>query len=355
MKSQAAVAGMLLCAALGHGEEPSRSVAFLTEADRLTAHSGKLVAKVVETDDRTEILSVAAIREAMDLGRLVQYARTPLGTRRLEDSLGQGRLSDLPKVEDFADLRLDAGDLELLSSCRIGDCRVRLTADAISEIPRRSRGTEASGRHELEQAFRVMLAREAAAYLAVGHSGLTAYGDGPSAIHRAEGLSELLRRPLYLLEGADDLVRYLRSFPSTRPRLVDDFLSWRQERFWRKPVIGLYHSMIWETMSEGQRRILVASKQFYASHFYESAVELLEIRKRDRDPEADLTFVSRVRADIRPTGFNWLERTLIRRLVRGRLEDQFEDLVARLAPGREAAETRTGAGGNSRGGTPGGR
>jgi hypothetical protein len=328
--ARAIFVGTMACAALAGAEERTATSELWGSADRLSVRSGRLVAKVVETDDRTEVLSIAGIRGPLDLDRLLGYACSPLGVRRAEDSLGEGRLSSPPTVSDFAGLRLDERDLESLSRCRVGDCRVRLTADAISTLRRRGLGSAPDRTRDLEEAYRAILADEAAAYLAGGHSSLVPYGDGPNSVHRAEGLDKLVLRPLYLLQGAADLAGYLRSFPASRPRLRDEFLSWRQERFWRKPVIGLYHTMIWETSNAGQRRILVASKQFYASHFYESAVELLEIRKNAFDPEADLAFVSRVRADIRPSGFTWLERALLRRLVGGRLEDQFERLRARL-------------------------
>jgi hypothetical protein len=331
MSFRVAVLGMVVCAALAHPTGRSASPDLLSPADREVVRSGGLVTKVVETDDRTEVMSVAAIRAPMDLDRLLQYARSPLGVRRPEDSLGEGRLTTPPKAADFAALHLDERDLESLLACQVGECRVRLTADEILRLRSGAAVSAATRTQSLEGAFRAILVDEATAYLARGHVGLLAYGDGPTSIHRAEGLSELLSRPLFLLEGAPDLEAYLRTFPSAKPRLVDEFLSWRQERFWRRPVIGLFHTMIWEASNPGERRIIVATKQFYASHFYESAVELLEIRKADSDREADLTFLSRVRADIRPAGFNWLERTLIRHLVRARLEGQFEQLRARLS------------------------
>ena len=324
-------AALLAFATLAKGDEWSAAGGFLSPADRITLGTGGLVAKVVETDDRTEVLSVAAIRAPFDLDRLLDKARTPLGFHRAEDSLGEGRLGSPPSVADFSTLHLDARDLELLSSCRVGDCRVRLTAEAIRQLHDRVDWSAPDRHQAVERAFRGMLVSEAAAYLARGHSGLTAYGDGPSGVHRAEGLTELLKRPFYLLEGAPDLADYMQSFPSARPRLVDEFLSWRQDKFWRRPVIGLYHTMIWEASNGRERRILVASKQFYASHFYESAVDLLEVRKSELGGEAEVAFVSRVRADVRPAGFNWLERVLLRRLVRGRLEDEFESLRTRLA------------------------
>jgi hypothetical protein len=48
-----------------------------------------------------------------------------------------------------------------------------------------------------------------------------------------------------------------------------------------------------------------------------------------------LAFVNHSRADIRPSGFNFLERILIKRLVRGRLRDQLGSLRAYLEAGAE--------------------
>ena len=316
----------------------------LGEEERISVLAGRVVAKVVPTTDRTEVASVVAMRAPMNLDHLLEYARAPVGVRRREDSLGAGRLANPPALSDFAALRLDERDLESLANCRVGACRVRLPADAIVRLGTGVERASHLRKADQEEAFRGILVNEAAAYLAGGHAALPPYADGPNAVHRAAGLSELMRRPLFLHEGAPDVEEYLRSFSSERPRLIDEFLSWRQEKFWRKPLVGLYHTSIWEASQGDERRILMVSKQFYASHFYESAIEVLEIRKKASEHEADLAFVSRVRADIRPSGFNWLERALLRRLIKGRLEDQFGGLKERFA---QADETRRRAGESS--------
>jgi hypothetical protein len=141
---------------------------------------------------------------------------------------------------------------------------------------------------------------------------------------------------------------------------LDEFLAWRKDRFWKKPVVGLFHVVVFDATNDRERRLLVATKQIYASHYLESGIELVELRQGVSEAEAELTFVSRMRADIRPSGFNWIERLLLRRLVRGRLRDQLGDARGRLAAGHPesprprpgTAETRTRAAEGTREGTP---
>jgi hypothetical protein len=72
--------------------------------------------------------------------------------------------------------------------------------------------------------------------------------------------------------------------------------------------------------------VVGAAKQIYANRYFESSVSVTTFAER----APYLLYVSRTRADIRASGFNFLERLVLRRLVEGRLEAQFRWVRDRL-------------------------
>jgi len=321
-------------------QEISMARDLLSPADRESIRVGRVVAKVINTDDRSEILCVSAFQAPVDSLRFLEYARSPGRFHRPENTLGAGRIGNPPSAADFAALGLEDGELQGLERCRLGSCIVRLTAEEIERFRSGVDWSSPERRQVAEAVFRGILAREAAAYLAHGDSGLAPYRDGPNGTYRAAGLGELLRRPLSVLDRSAELRDHLRSFASGfGSPFIDEYLAWHKDRFWRKPVVSLYHMVLWKAESALERRVVVAAKQIYASHFFESSVEFLELTQPAGQPAATVVFVKRARADVRPSGFSWLERLLLRGLVKSRLQDEFEALRTRLG-GRADVQNR---------------
>src|SRR5262249_7228643 len=137
---------------------------------------------------------------------------------------------------------------------------------------------------------------------------------------------------------APDLYTFLERFPESRPTSVEDFLYWYKEKFWLLNVLSLNHAAIIDRPTTSGRLILLVSKQLYATHYYESSLGITGFIE-SRGPSY-LGFVTRTRPDIRRTGFTWLERALLKRLVKGRLEGQLKHLRARLESGSGARGPR---------------
>jgi hypothetical protein len=140
----------------------------------------------------------------------------------------------------------------------------------------------------------------------------------------------LLERPWFVLADVPELRRYLLDFPRARPDAAEDFVSWYEERAHRLSVIAVNHNTIYEKNDGNLSRIFVASKQLYASHYYESSVEVMAFVSSGGGDRGTLLFLGRARADIRPAGFHWFERVLLRRIVRWRLLSRLRDAKEKL-------------------------
>lgn len=325
----------------GAGEPPARVAGEdgLTATESAGLEQGHVVAKVIDTFDRSEVMTVGAVRVRATKERFLACARDPGCLRRTEDLMGAGRLGTPPSASDLAGLAFDRKELEQLRECRIGDCELRFSADAIERLQRDVDWSSPDRTDQAAGVIRRALAFYASSYLAEGNRALPVYRDGRSGTPTPVSLSELLARRWFLLADAPELRRYLIEYPHTRPPAAEDFVSWYREKSHRLVVTGLNHNTVYEKDDGATSRVFVASKQLYASHYYESSLELMEfVANGDR---STLFFMSRSRADIRSSGFNWPERLLLRRIVRWRVRARLRDakvkLEASLPDSRRAA------------------
>jgi hypothetical protein len=325
---------------IGHGprEFLTREAGF-TGAELSALDHGRVVAKTIDTSDRLEVVSLAALRVRATLDRARQVLLDVDGRRRDSEVLEIGRIPESPTAHDLGSLTLDPGDLDSLKKCKVGDCNERLPADAIERFQAQVDWRSADRAAKANSLWQETLAGYAQAYLARGDAGLVEYADNREPGRIARDLRFLLLRSYYLKESSPELDRYLSDFPRARPDNTTDVFYYLKERFWLKSVQSLNHLSLVETTSPTGRALFAATKQLFANHFFAASLSLTAFVESREAEGSYLIFVNRTRADIRPSGFNWLERALVRRLVRGRLITQFRALKVKLDPGYQPPDS----------------
>jgi hypothetical protein len=92
---------------------------------------GGIVAKVIATSDRSEILSLSAMRVRTTPAKVRERFLRVETWRRDPWVIQIGVVGPTPSTANMEGLTLDSGDVKHLSRCRVGDCDIRLPADAI--------------------------------------------------------------------------------------------------------------------------------------------------------------------------------------------------------------------------------
>ena len=300
----------------------------VAEPERLSGE--RVIVRVLDTPDRSEVMLLAGVRVRATPEAFRACVRDPACLRAGEDLLGAGRLSMAPDAEELDAISLEAPELAPLRRCRVGACSFRLSASGIEELRREVDWTLPHPEETAARVLRGVLAGYARAYAAEGNRALPPYDNNEHPVKSGESLGLLLTRPLYLLEDMPELARYLAAFPRGRPAATEEYLCWSKEKVWKKRVLALDHVVVHERHEDGAFRIVAAAKRIYASHCFESSLQLLALEGSPGADENTLVHLSRTRADIRPSGFNWLERLLIRKFGRGRLEGHLRALKERL-------------------------
>ena len=290
-------------------EDYLRSVVRLTAKEHRLLLAGQPVAKLLTADEKKEVAVFGAVWIDAPIRRYVEAVNA---IETFEAGGGfkvTRRIGSPPRLEDFADLRLPAEDLDDLRHCRVGACEIKLGANAVQRF-RNEIDWQAPGAGAAANALMRQLALEyVTRYLAGGNDHLAVYHDRSDPTVTARDFREMTDGMPELTTYLPNLRRYLLDYPNTTLPGSTSFLYWQETEFGLKPTIRISHL----TIREGPDDTVIASKMLYASHYFWTGLELRAlVPDRARGTGFWLVTVSRSRAD----GLSGFSGFLVRRRVR---------------------------------------
>jgi hypothetical protein len=281
-----------------------------TARERQTLMSGAPIAKLLDSDASKEVAVFGAVWVS---GSPAQYVRRVKDIENFERGGAfriTKRISDPPKLEDFAQLELPAEDLKDLRSCKIGDCEVKLGAKALQQLRTEVHWGTRNEKTEAEAVFRQRALEYVTEYRQGGNAKLAVYRDADDPVFVADEFRSMIER-VPALVPMPDLLQFLLDYPSATLEGSSELFYWQDVQFGLKPTIRINHLVI----QDRPGATVIATKMLYASHYFWTA---LELRVLVPDPSRGTGFwfvtINRSRSD-GLSGF-------IGRLVRGRVRNE---------------------------------
>ena len=297
-------------AALPRGfENYLASVVRPTSAERARLMSGAPLTRLLDADVTKELAAFGAIWIDAPVRRYVDAAKNIERFERGGRFKVTRRISTPPRLDDFADMHLSPEDVEDLRTCRIGDCELKLSQQALQTFRTEVDWKSANPQPGADAVMRRLSLDYVTGYLDKGNDRLAVYRDNSRPTFVASELRALVDEIPTLTASIPDLRRYLLDYPAATLPGATTFLYWQETQFGLKPTLRISHMVIWE----GKDDTLVASKMLYASHYFWTA---LELRALFPDPARGqgfwLVIINRSRAD----GLSGFSGFFIRRRVR---------------------------------------
>jgi hypothetical protein len=255
----------------------------LSDAQMAALDRGEPVTLEVPATVDREIALAGVVHIAAPAERLVSLVQDIERFESGEGFLATKRISAPPVLEDFASLELPAGDVKALRTCRPGRCDVKLgqgALDRLSDIDWNA--TDVAG--QVNALARQMALDYIRAYQAGGNGALAIYLDRARPQFVADEFVSLTRRLRDLPDPTSTLADYLVDYPRARPEPgLEEFFYWSLGDFGLKPVVRLNHVVI-QPATTGRTRFVIATKQLYASHYFQTALELRALVDDARSP-----------------------------------------------------------------------
>lgn len=308
-----------LTAQSGQGTLPGQLESYVTKVVRLTPaqrkqlFSGQPVTKLLDADPSREVSVFGGIWVKAPVDRYLAAVRNIEEFEKGENFRVTRKVSTPPRLEDFAQFRLPPDDLQDLKSCRVGDCELKLSADALSRIRKEIDWSKPTATADAERLGRRLMLEYVQGYLEGGNARLATYRDTDRPTFVGQEFASMVDRMPSLSEYLPDLKRYLLDYPKATLPKAESFVYWQEAQFGLKPTIRINHL----TIAQQPTHVDVVSKMLYASHYFWTAIEL---RVLVPDPSRGEGFwfvsVNRSRSD----GLSGFVGSLIRGKVRGEAE-----------------------------------
>jgi hypothetical protein len=297
---------------------------------------GEAVVKPLPTTDKREVAFCGVARLRGDPATLLAAFKESLTRSGNRVILGGGRVGTPPAPEDLQALSLDNGEVEDMKRCAVGDCKVKLSAAMIARLRSEVDWAAPDYRPAADRLFKAMLFDYVRDYLARGDAALVEYDDRAGAVRLRREQPALLGSLPYLNDSAPEFAAYLRGFPRAELPGVENVLHWSEVQVGLKPVILLTHAATYTRRHDDAPQILVATKQLYATHYFDSSLSLtLLTGATDEEGRAVayLLYANRSRLDALGGLFGAIRRRVIETQVLGGLRAVLQQTKLRTEAG----------------------
>jgi hypothetical protein len=251
-----------------------REFAGLNEEQITAIRSGKAVARVVESPTPDEVYVFGSVYVEATPESYLKLASDIDALRKLPSYLAIQSFSDPPQLSDLEGFTLEKQDITELKNCKTGHCQVQLPTEAIEEFQQSinwSAPDVADSVNRLAQRLALQALME---YMQGGNTALGAYRDKNNPAAVAETFASLVGRfealPVYLPE----LNEYLLKYPKAKSDNVQAGFYWEKVNFGLKPTFRIVQNIVYRGAIGKEPAYAVAEKQIYASHYFQTALDL---------------------------------------------------------------------------------
>jgi hypothetical protein len=236
--------------------------------------SGKAFAKTLHSRTPAEIFVFGAIYINARPETYVKFAQSLDHLRNVSGYLAIGKFNVPPQISDLRGFTLDSEDIKSLKRCKPGDCEIQMPASSIEDV---QQSTDWSARNVAEQVNQVLqetALERLAAYQREGNPILGVYNDKQHPTDASGQFEYMLSYARALPKSLPDLYGYLLSYPRGKPTNVEDMFYWAKVKFGLKPTLRILHVVTMLAAAANEPAYVIAEKQLYSSHYFQTALDL---------------------------------------------------------------------------------
>jgi len=301
---------------------------FLQEYPKLNAeqihsvHSGKAVAVVIDSPTPDEVFVFGTVYIDAAPESYLQLANDFAELRKLPSYLAVQPFSNPPQPSDLDGFTMDADDLKELKNCKPGHCEIQLPSEAM-EFQKSINWSAADAESQANRLAQQMAIQALQAYQKGGNAALGVYRDKNHPADVADTFEALLHRlkslPVYL----PDLNHVLLEYPDVDPANAPSEFYWEKVNFGLKPTLRIVQQIVYRGGTPADPVYAVALKQLFASHYFQSALDLTVCVKDAAHPNEHGFYLITVKAS-QQAGLTGLKGGIVRKVAVGKTRSSLE-------------------------------
>jgi hypothetical protein len=313
----------------------------LTPADLKLLDTGGVISRTLPVKDSREMATFGVVRIKITADFYVQQF-SDIARFKQADAIAQiGAFNNPATPADIEALTLDESDLKSLSSCRIGDCRLQLPAEAIQRFNKELDWRQPDAQKRATGLLQQVFVNYVTEYQRNGARTAMRYADTKEVLDLEREFTLLLDSTPATWQHFPTLRRHLLDYPATHDAGSTDLVYWSKEKMGRKPVVSVTHLAIVPGEMDFPWAYAIASKHIYGSHYIDASLGLTVLVPdlSSDSPATYVIYVNRSRVDVFGGMFGGLVRKIVTSRARQTMDDQFARLQQRLEAQFAAVQT----------------
>jgi hypothetical protein len=301
-------------------------------SDQIAAiRSGQPVAKTLTSRTPAEIFVLGAVYVNAAPESYVKFANDFDRLRKIPEYVAVEVFSTPPQLSDLKGFNLDSDDIKALKKCKSGDCQIQLPASAMEQLQQSVDWSAADADDEVNQFIQKVALQRLIEYQKEGNRILGAvYNDKHEPTNVAEQFKYMLSHSSALAKGLPDFYNYLLAYPDAKPSNVENSFYWDNVKFGLKPTLRIVHVVTMHGSTAEQPAYVIAEKQLYSSHYFETALDLTFcVRGGSDDPQQSGFYLIKVMAS-EQAGLTGMKGSIVRKVAVGKSVSSLQSSLASI-------------------------
>lgn len=246
----------------------------LSDQQIVSIRDGNAFAKNLPSRVPDEIFVFGAVHIHATPESYLRFSRDFDRLRTVPGILAMREFSDPPQLSDMNDLSFDAEDIKELRECKPGDCKIQMPASSIEDVHRLINWSDPNAQQAVTDLLQKKILERLTAYQRDGNQILGVYNDKRNPTQVPEQFQYMLSYSKALPKYLPDFYEYLLSYPAAKPDNVENSFYWSRLKFGLKPTVRVVHVLTLRGTSSEQPAYVIAEKQLYSSHYFQTALDL---------------------------------------------------------------------------------
>jgi hypothetical protein len=308
------------------------------DEDQIAAiRGGQAVATSLPPRTSAEVLLFGAIYIHAAPEAYLKFASDFDRLRKVPGFLALGVFTDPPRLSDLRGFGFDSDDIKALKSCEPGDCQFQMPATSIEELHRSIDWSAPGAGEDVNRLLRNTALERLLAYQREGDIALGVYNDKREPTAVPEQFAYLLSYAKALSEREPDFYHYLLLYPQAKPANYEDTFYWSKVKFGLKPTLRLVQMVIMRGGPADPIANVVAQKQLYSSHYFQTALDLSLCVRGDNDPKRPGFYLIQVMGS-EQAGLTGLKGAIVRKAAVDRSISNLRDALTAIRDTLESSQ-----------------
>jgi hypothetical protein len=291
--------------------------------------AGKAVARILDSRTPDEVFVFGAVYVHATPEEYLRLASDVDSLRKLPNYLAIQKFNDPPQLSDLDGLTLEADDIQQLKTCKPGHCEVQLPSESMDALRRSVDWSAPDAAEQVNRLAKEMILEALLRYQQGGNAALGTYRDKNHPTAVAETFRSLLSRSKALPVYLPELDRYLLDYPNAQSENIKSEFYWEKVNFGLKPTIRVIQAIVYQGASATDPAYAVALKQLYASHYFETALDITVCVRDDQNQKRPGIYLITLKGS-QQAGLTGFKGSIIRKVAVDKTRSALEKALASI-------------------------